>query len=237
MNLAIDSQPKETAVSRYLAQIEAYDSIDGALALCVFLANAFLGFAAAKIIQSMAAFSQVFVYLISGVYAFAVLALVFLVCARRGQPLCTLGITSKGIALSLFFGVLGCAVIVALKGGLRHFAGTLASAGALGLFVQLLYQLLFIALPEEIIFRGYIGTRLRGVINSSFTTALLTGVLWALAHVPFQLVIQNLSLAQYLSANWQGLVIIVILHFVFQWGYEKTNSLVAPVLWHLVWNL
>ena len=93
------------------------------------------------------------------------------------------------------------------------------------LTTQVAVQVLAVALPEEVFFRGYLQTRLEDVngLRRCEVALLVAAVLFALSHVvgSFQVV--------RLLTFFPGLV--------FGWLWMKTRSLYAPILFHAFCNV
>jgi hypothetical protein len=94
-----------------------------------------------------------------------------------------------------------------------------------------LFQLLGIALPEEVFFRGYLQDRLNHVFGRPWRLwgaelgpgLFLTALLFMLCHL-------------LLAVNWVR-VAIFFPALLFGWMRERTGSLLAPVLFHALSNL
>jgi membrane protease YdiL (CAAX protease family) len=99
------------------------------------------------------------------------------------------------------------------------------------------YMLVIIALPEEIIFRGYIQTRLFGAIKSDIAASVIGGFLFMGMHIPFQLFNRSGgNLADFFAANSLWLLTTFIMHVLFNFLYRKYNSLVSPTVCHFLVN-
>ncbi len=86
---------------------------------------------------------------------------------------------------------------------------------------EFLIQVVLIAFPEEFFFRGYVQETLKK-LSSPRTAILLTSILFAGAH-------------SFIALQWWHFAIFFPA-LVFGWLREKTNGLVAPILFHAVSN-
>lgn len=54
---------------------------------------------------------------------------------------------------------------------------------------------LTVALCEEIVYRGYIGTRLYGLIKNQYCVVMVTGILFIVMHFPYRMLAYNMTIA------------------------------------------
>lgn len=93
---------------------------------------------------------------------------------------------------------------------------------------------LFVSVSEEIIFRGYIGTRLNGLIKNKYVTLVLTGILFVVMHFPYRMIAANISLCDF-DIGW--LINLFIFHLVMSFIYMKTNSIFGSIIPHWISDL
>lgn len=163
--------------------------------------------------------------------------LFFLICIaivlRKKQGISSLGLGREHIGRSCKMGLACAAVIVFLNGvlpGILH-NGSLAAPGSL--LMWLLYYMILIALPEEVIFRGYLLTRMEAGMGSAKKAVLLSGLLFVLIHIPYQLIASGMhSVAYLLNGNLVTLFMTFIWHLVFCWIFKKSRSLYGVILLH-----
>jgi len=86
------------------------------------------------------------------------------------------------------------------------------------------------AIEEEIIFRGYIQTRLTGIIRQDLLCSFCTALLFLAMHYPIHWVIGGFFLS---SLSLYHVICLIILHFV----YKKTNCLWRAIVLHLLYNI
>ena len=153
--------------------------------------------------------------------------------AQKGKGLSSLGISKEGAGVSCRIGLLCAAVILVLNGILPGMlrGRDLAPAGAV--CIRFLYFLFIIALPEEIIFRGYLMTRLEAAKGSWKQAVLLSGLLFVLIHIPYQYIVSGRGVVSYLlNGNLVTLLMTFIWHLVFCTLFKKTKSIYGVVLFH-----
>ena len=113
----------------------------------------------------------------------------------------------------------------------RYLGHTFLPTGPSGLPNLILVQTLAIALPEEFYFRGYLQSRLNLVCGRPWR-------LWSAQIGPGLFVTALVFMLCHLlvSASWLR-VAILFPALLFGWMRERTNSLLAPVLFHALSNL
>lgn len=155
------------------------------------------------------------------------LAPLLLILMRRGESPGSVGLRRSRMKRSLGLGVLG-ALPFAL----------ITIIGMHGLYLQgspvpgFLYFFALIALPEELIFRGYIQTRITGLVRSKFAAVVVTGLLFSLMHIPFQLSAHGMTYSGYLLQMYPHLLMVFGMHFYFTYLYTRTNNIWGTVLCH-----
>jgi membrane protease YdiL (CAAX protease family) len=92
-------------------------------------------------------------------------------------------------------------------------------------------------LIEELIFRGYIQTRLVGFFKHKITGIILTGILFALMHIPFQIAVSNMSFLEFIKINYPHLLLTFFYHMIFSLLYYKFNNIAAPTIFHFFLNI
>lgn len=161
----------------------------------------------------------------------ATLAVVF---AAR-ECMASIGVTRRRFGESLVLGLaLGCLLSLAL-GVCERIATGLAFAGFGAVSAFSLLTFAVGALEEELCFRGYISTRLTGFFHNRVVASAVTGVLFLLYHyVIFWGVSGQISFD---SISATRLVFILLLHFVCDFTYQRTNCIWGAVALHFLYNI
>lgn len=161
----------------------------------------------------------------------ATLVVVFMARERTAS----IGVTHQCLGESMAIGLaLGCLLSLALGVSERITTGlTFAGFGAVSALSLLTF---FVgALEEELCFRGYISTRLTGLFRHRIVASIVTGVLFLLSHyVIFWGVSGQISFD---SISATRLVFIMLLHFVCDATYQRTNCIWGAVGLHFVYNV
>ncbi len=99
---------------------------------------------------------------------------------------------------------------------------------------SVLTQLFLVALPEEFFFRGYLQTNLSRWINRSFRFLWIPGLSmsWGVPAAAFLFTFSH----SFITFRWWHFAIFFPA-LAFGWLREKTNGLIAPILFHALSNL
>jgi uncharacterized protein len=155
----------------------------------------------------------------------------------RGQDLSTIGISTsacfKSIAVGVCFSVPIFAV-AAWQSAERH--GNLVHLSAVQAVAAFAYHFLIIASVEEISFRGYIQSRLAGLISNRWVRTLVVAVIFSAFHVPIQSIIQRVPVLSYVQHNWLILSTHCVMHFYLLYVYQRTGNILSSITTHALNN-
>ena len=160
------------------------------------------------------------------------------VLKKEKRNLATLGLTTKNLFMSLYVG-LGFGFVFALEGIAANAIkygkiqiNPIAAFEQYGL-VTLLALSVATAFSEEFLNRGFLFGRILQKTKSLPYAALLSTVLFVLLHVPI--------LVTTLKLQGMTLVLFFVTDFILGMAnsllYYNTNSLLAPILVHVFWNM
>jgi membrane protease YdiL (CAAX protease family) len=94
------------------------------------------------------------------------------------------------------------------------------------------YYLIVVALLEEIIFRGYIQTRLYGLFHTNTAAIMVGGVMFMLMHIPYMIITRGLDFITLLFMI--NLAYTFLFHIATTLLYGKFNTLYGVVLFHAI---
>ena len=164
---------------------------------------------------------------------FVGVVLLFLVIKKQGVE--TVGMKKGNIKLSLIMGIVLAAIL--------FFCNCLSDIIFEGqVFVPfktiLIYIIYFftVGLCEEVIFRGYILTRLYGMVRNVFIDILLAGVFFVLMHFPFRMIAYNMSFFE-LAANVPYMTDLFVTSLVLSFIRVKSDSLYGAIIPHWISDL
>jgi uncharacterized protein len=160
--------------------------------------------------------------------------LIFILKFRK-QSFRTIGLRKEMIFLSFIVGVIFAIPELVLS---NENIISLKSIGIVNLLIKFFYYFFCIALVEELIFRGYLQSIIQGVLSSKWISIVIVGILFSLAHIPFQFWISGQEFLPFIQNEISlHLPYTFIAHFYFLLIYRLTNNIVAPATTHALHDL
>ena len=215
----------------YTANLRKYGTADGIKAISLYVIYIVVLFIQGYI--STTNLSVGFLNLLQIVFPLALLIIgVFFILMPR-EKFSSVGLTRRNLFKSLSLGVIlsvcfvtGMAVYFSFVREIPvHFQAL--APDALGIFI-------IGAIQEEIIFRGYIQTRLSGALKNPILCSIFTALLFIFMHYPVRWAVGGVSFDA-LSAFY--VICLLILHFLCDFVYKKTNCLWGAVILHFLYNI
>jgi membrane protease YdiL (CAAX protease family) len=159
---------------------------------------------------------------------------VFVLVAREGKNLESVGISLKNLFPSIYFAlglgaifVMEALVLNYLKYGGLNFAANIGNKilfAALGIsFVT--------AIAEEITFRGYIFSRVWAATGDEWLANLSTNCVWILIHIPWLLFVQRLTPGPLLV----NLVVTGAFGVGSAFVFARTRNILSSIFLHVLW--
>lgn len=105
-----------------------------------------------------------------------------------------------------------------------------------GLLKQMLYYLFYIAVIEEILFRGLIQNYLFGFKLNKYVIFIIGALLFSFMHIPFQMFVHNNVSLHYLVEALPNLIETFISHFVFCFIAYKRKDITIPIALHYAYD-
>lgn len=215
---------------QYKSNLRKYDKKDGMKALvvyCLIMCSAFFqGWlyttnANVFVLNSL----QIWIPLILTVGFFC-----FFCCSK--ENIRSIGINSDNMCNSIVLGFAGGFLLLAIQTALFMIQGKSVSFISPQLLNWVVF--LFAAFEEEVLFRGYIQTRLSGLINSQWIVGIINSVLFLSIHYPVKWVVSGAVSFDVLSVVY--IVSLFALHFFCDAVYKRTNCLWGAVMLHIIYN-
>lgn len=148
----------------------------------------------------------------------------------------SIGITSENIRSSLIIGIATCGLLTAVIILFGTINGTIAFDNIMQMpSKQVLIIFVFAAFAEEIVFRGYLPTRICGITKNKWIGSSICALLFLSIHYPVQWVTSGTVSFDVLSLPHSAFLI--LLHFACDFVYKKTNCIWGSVVLHLLYNL
>jgi len=226
-----------SSCEEYRLETEQYSKIDLLLSLVLYVSLILMYYILGKIFTSDdITLSSELVFTSTGIVSILTIAIVMILCLLRKQRLSSIGFSMVKAKKSLLCGFILIIGIVVLFLTVTTLLKCILRSDINMMIMRFFYYLLEIAFVEELVFRGYIGTRLYGSIKNKALAISITGLLFTFMHLPFQMLMANMSIFEYVAANWVNLILIFLMHLIFQALYAKYNSIIAPTLFHFIWD-
>ena len=214
--------------------VTKYNRIDFIFATALFLFNTLLLILFARYYNSFLTTSILgYSFKESAIFLYVVL---FVILILRKQKLESIGITNRNIWKSSLLGlVIGLGILISAI--IISVINNLAFRGIEYLVYGIIFYTFEIALIEELIFRGFILTRFVGFFKSKALGIVLSGVLFMLMHIPFQMAIHHMGLIEFIRYDIVHLLLTFVYHLMFTVLFFKYNNIMTPMIVHIFLNL
>lgn len=172
---------------------------------------------------------------IGGLANLIFVGIVLFILKIRNQGIETIGLHNGKLKLSLAMGFI-LAAIVFFNNCLSNVL--FDNQSFIPASEILLYILYFftVGLVEEVMFRGYIVTRLHAFTKRIYLDVFLTGILFLLMHFPFRMVAYHMSFMD-LITNVPYMLNLFITHLVLSYIRIKSDCLYGAIIPHWISNL
>jgi membrane protease YdiL (CAAX protease family) len=225
------------ANNEYILQANEYGRKDALFALILYIVEILgLSLVGKLFLQRGDALTELYIVCVTGIFSMIIIGLVFLFCIIRRQKLNTIGLSKTQAKKSTILGVLLFGIVTILYSIWAIYLGSTIQTDINLIIIRIIYFLIFIAFMEELVFRAFIGTRFFGFFKNKKLSIAIVGIMFSLEHIPFYMIISQVSLATYISSHFFILISIAIIHILLQWSYAKYNSIIAPTILHFIWD-
>ena len=153
---------------------------------------------------------------------------IFIILKCRNQSLKSVGINKNKIFRQIIIGI-----SLYLPLFLLNKYVNIANMKSMSIW-NFLYMFIEIAFVEEIIFRGYVQQRLRGIIKNKYINLFIGAFIFGIMHIPIMLIQGNISIIEV------SLITIpkMIMHIYFVGVYKMgNNSILSSTIVHSLNNL
>jgi membrane protease YdiL (CAAX protease family) len=156
---------------------------------------------------------------------------IFIIIKLRKQNIKSLGLKNYKIIKSVFLGIIFSipfitpSIINAVNQGRK----VLSLSNLIWLF---LYFLIEIAFAEELGFRGFIQTRIQGLIKVKWLSIIVVGIMFALMHIPFQMLKANMPISKFIINDSLHLATTCVIHIYLVYLYTRDNNIISTTISH-----
>lgn len=172
---------------------------------------------------------------IGGITNLVFVGIVLLILKIRKQGLETIGLRKGNVKLSLIMGTTLAAILFFNNCLSNILFDNQSFISIKQIIIDILY-FFTVGLVEEVMFRGYIETRLHGYTKRIYLDVLLTGILFVLMHFPFRMAAYHMSFID-LMTNVPYMLDLFFTHLVLSYIRIKSDSLYGAILPHWMSNL
>ena len=218
--------------------IKNYNRSDGLVAICLFglmmIYAIIFGIVMIKIrLYEYLEISNFFYMIIYLPYLVIFLSSILFYITYRKQKLKSIGLRTDNIIKSIGLGVLFSLpfifqyIIFAIKNPEKIM-------NIEELIWRFLYFLIYIAFMEELIFRGFIQTRIQGIIKSKWKSIIAVGIMFSVLHIPFHFIKSNMSFVEYLGDDMGNLIKLCLIHIYLVYLYTRDYNIISVTITHML---
>ena len=214
----------------YKAEISKYTKNDGIMALCLF-AFWFTGGMSVGILRQMGADP-----LIAGLsYSVIMVAVCFALVLIKKQGFASIGFRKKNLWPALRLGLLFSIIPLVLNDGILPGIIYGWQPRPLGVILLISIGTLIFAAAEDIVFVGYIQTRLYGIVKNDILAISFGAFLFSIMHISIPLVQNGLAVFNTDILFW--LLACFVLHFVMNALFRRYFIIFSTTIWHTLNNV
>lgn len=213
----------------YKERITKFDKTDFFLALAIIVAYFVVMGISGLLVPHV---SQLQITIIGGGLNILFVVWVLLLLKVRHQGIDSIGLKEGNITLSFVLG----GTLAAILFFCNCLSNVLFEHQTFICFADILIYLGYfftVGLAEEVLFRGYLQTRLHSVLKHILLDVLVTGVLFVLMHFPFRMVAYDMPFWEIIS-NVRYMADLFITHLILSYIRIKSDSLYGAILPHWV---
>lgn len=218
----------------YQENLKQYTLQDGVLAFAVF-GIFIIMYTIMGVLEVKLTFIQENIMLIGCICNGVLIIVTILIVKARKQSLSSIGLVKGKWKTSCITGMILAAIWFFNNCGSYLLQGNKLISGQ-KIIVYIIYFLL-VSICEEVAFRGFISTRLNGVIKSRWLVVLVSGLLFIIMHFPYRMIAYGMSLHKLTIGNPGWILDLFVTHLILHFIYAKTNSLYGAILPHWMSNL
>ena len=188
------------ANKEYVQQTKKYNKNDAILAFALYILMSLVLLLIGKIfVQKNLNLTETDIFKITGIYSLIFIGLVFMICLVRKQKLFTVGFSMNQAKKSLIIGMVFLMVTASLFSIWFAITDPTIRTDYKIIAMRSIYFLIFIGFTEELVFRGYIGTRLYGYFANKQNSIAIVGIMFSLMHIPFHMTIAQINFIEYIA--------------------------------------
>lgn len=218
----------------YENNLKQYTKKDGVLSFVLF-GIMILNYSILAVLQAKFEFIKENIMLAGCIFNVLMIVITVLFVKLNKQSLETIGLYKGKWKHSIIIGII-LAFFLFYNNCLLHLINGSNLIQMQEILILLIYYLL-VAICEEIVFRGYIETRIYGLINKNrWLAVFVVGILFIIMHFPYRMIAYGMTLYDLTIKNFSWIIDLFITHLVLNFIYLKTNSLYGAIIPHWMSN-
>lgn len=161
--------------------------------------------------------------------------LVLFILKIKNEKISSLGLKGGKLKLSLILGII-LSFILFFFNCLSNVIFEHQKFIALSKIVIYIFYYLSVGLCEEVLFRGYILTRLHSITKNIILDIVITGILFVFIHFPFRLTAYNLSFIKFIT-NYSYMLDLFITNCILSFIRIRSDNIYGSILPHWISDL
>ena len=218
----------------YDNNLKQYTRKDGVLSFVLF-GVMILNYSILAVLQTKFEFIKENIMLVGCIFNFLMIVITALFIKLNKQSLETIGLYKGKWKHSIIIGII-LASFLFYNNCLSSLINGSNLISIQEILILLVYYLL-VSVCEEFVFRGYIGTRIYGLIKKRWIAVFVVGILFIIMHFPYRMIAYGMTLYDLTIKNFSWIIDLLITHLVLNFIYLKTNSLYGAIIPHWMSNL
>lgn len=215
--------------SSYKKRIQIFEKIDAYIALGVICGYFFAMFICGIIVNHVS-YNQI--TLIESIVNICYARIVLVFVKKRGYGLDSIGLKEGNIKLSLIMGTILAFIFFFCNCLLNIWYEEYVFVSAKAIIIYLFY-FFTVSLSEELMFRGFLETRLHALTRHIWMDVIITGILFVFMHFPFRMCAYNLSFVGFIT-DIPYILNLFVTHLILSYIRIKSDSLYGAIIPHWV---
>ncbi|WP_425448506.1 CPBP family intramembrane glutamic endopeptidase [Dethiothermospora halolimnae] len=161
---------------------------------------------------------------------------IFIILKIRKQGLRSVGIKKDKILKSIIIGTIAAMPMSIYTMAKMNYSIKVINPNILENIITFVELLIFVSFIEELMFRGFLQTRIQGLIKNKWLSMIVVGLIFSIFHIPAQRAYLEMSLTDFIIYNLLYLGPLVLSHIYYTALYTIDKSILAPVIAHTITN-
>jgi len=209
----------------YKENITKYTTVDGIIAVIYYLIFMITYYSMGRVYAE----KQIYLGITCNI-GLAILCI--LIVLIRKQKIGTLGLTFKKMKQAIILGIVLGVLIVLINNVIPAISSGCQFNQITKILHDIFYYFIIIAFVEEIAFRGFIQTRIYGLIKNDMIAIIVVSLMFSFMHIPFQMALTGANIPSFISSNVTWLILLFLWHIIFNFLHRKYNCIITNTIFH-----